>query len=146
MYHDFAFDVLKSLSVAKKEQATTPPKVLININPYIRSDETKHTLVQLAERYTGANFRFFPAEYGVDDRFMDELTTIFPNLDLFDRQGMHIQEIVEQLSSFSFGIAARLHVLVVLQRLGIPFEPLVYQEKITTFLHTCSDESFWSSL
>jgi len=146
LYHDFALDILTTLPDVSHREAQSIPQVLLNINPYIRSAETKEKLRQIAKTHRGESFRFFPAEYGVDDRYLDELKQLFPNIQLFDWQNMHIDQIVKQISTFSFGVAARLHVLVLLRFLQIPFEPLIYQEKITTFLQTCFDESSSSSL
>jgi hypothetical protein len=63
LYHDFAEDVLPTIirSVPKNflQKSTTSP-ALINVNPYIRSEETKKKLIDYTKQYTQTYF--FPAE------------------------------------------------------------------------------------
>lgn len=79
LYHDFAEDVLPQtiaqldpLPSSVKEQS----KALLNVNPYIWSQESKQQLVMFAEKYTAATY--FPAEIGVDDTFFAELQKSIP--------------------------------------------------------------------
>jgi len=143
LYHDFAEDVLPKvlqehgvLDTQKKPFSTT---LLLNTNPYIRSSETKQKLISFAQ---GAdNVLYFPAEIGVDDRFYDELATQIPGLVLYNRTAYTLADICHDIARCSGVMAARLHVLWLAKLLHIPFEPLVYQEKISTFLEQCSGES-----
>jgi polysaccharide pyruvyl transferase WcaK-like protein len=76
----------------------------------------------------------------VDDRFFTELAEAIPDLQLYDRTQYSLEQICAQVASCSGVIAARLHVLRMAKLLRLPFNPLVYQEKISTFLDACSDE------
>jgi polysaccharide pyruvyl transferase WcaK-like protein len=139
LYHDFAEDVLpeviKSLPTMPTAWSTT---ALLNANPYIWSNETKQELIAYAARHEHAIY--FPAELGVDDTFFAELAEAIPGLTLYDRTDHSLAEICAKVAGCSGVIAARLHVLRMAKLLRLPFKPLVYQEKISTFLDACSDE------
>lgn len=142
-YHDFAEDVLPKViqenDILDTEKNPLSTTILLNTNPYIRSSETKQKLITFAD---GAdNVLYFPAEIGVDDRFYNELAVQIPGLVLYDRTTHTLAEICSDITRCSGVMAARLHVLWLAKLLHIPFEPLVYQEKISTFLEQCSGES-----
>jgi len=63
LYHDFAEDVLPpiigSLPKSFFQKSSNPP-ALLNVNPYIRSQETKKKLIEYTKQYTQSYF--FPAE------------------------------------------------------------------------------------
>lgn len=142
LYHDFAEDVLPRIIKDANivfTQKTLPAKHLLNTNPYIWSAETKQKLISFARNSPHAYY--FPAEIGVDDQFFDELASEIPWLVYYDRTQYALPQICQYISFFSGVIAARLHVLRLAKLLHIPFEPLVYQEKISTFLEQCSGES-----
>lgn len=142
LYHDFAEDVLPTI-IGSLPQSSLEQKVsstaLINVNPYIRSQATKKKLIEYATQYSQAYF--FPAEMWVDDRFFSELAAAIPWLTLYDRTAYSLEEICKEMAACTGVMAARLHVLRLAKLLHIPFEPLVYQEKISTFLEQCSGES-----
>jgi polysaccharide pyruvyl transferase WcaK-like protein len=137
LYHDFAYDVLRTIPKNVSEQK---PYLLINVNPYIRSEETKRKIVLYVAQYPTVQPIFFSAEAGVDDVFFDELLVALPSLQRYDWTGKSMQEICDFFCCCACGIAARLHVLLLLRWAKVPFEALVYQEKISTFLEACSDE------
>jgi hypothetical protein len=63
LYHDFAEDVLPTIIESFPKsffQKNGNPPVLINVNPYIRSEETKKKLIEYTKQYTTSYF--FPAE------------------------------------------------------------------------------------
>jgi polysaccharide pyruvyl transferase WcaK-like protein len=141
LYHDFAEDVLpeiiQSLPAVDLHKSSSSI-ALLNCNPYIWSEETKQQLIVYAARHEQAIY--FPAELGVDDRFIAELQQAIPSLQLYDRTKYSLTEICAKVAGCSGVIAARLHVLRMAKLLRLPFKPLVYQEKISTFLDACSDE------
>ena len=102
------------------------------MNPYIWSLETKQRLITYWKQFDYV--LFFPAEIWVDDTYYTELNVELPDLKLYDRTQKDIQTILYDVSSRSGILAARLHVLRLAKLLNIPFEALVYQEKIKTFL------------
>lgn len=137
LYHDFAYDVLRiiphTLSAEKKY-------LVINVNPYIRSEETKRKILLYVAQHPTLQPVFFSAEAWVDDVFFDELRIALPSLQRYDWTDKSMQEICDFFACCARGIAARLHVLLLLRWAKVPFEALVYQEKISTFLEACSDE------
>lgn len=143
LYHDFAEDVFPKViqenELCNGEKIPLSNTILLNTNPYIRSSETKQKLITFAQGVD--HVLYFPAEVGVDDTFYDELATQIPRLVLYDRTKYTLAEICQDMSRCSQVMAARLHVLWLAKLLHIPFEPLVYQEKISTFLEQCSGES-----
>ncbi len=146
LYQDFAEAVFayylpkkhKPLSELDQDKKTSQT-ILLNCNPYIRSHDTKQKLIHTALPFT--HCYYFPGERGVDDQFFDELHEALPELVLYDRTTHSLWEICSDMAVCSHALAARLHVLWLAKLLHIPFEPLVYQEKISTFLDSCSGES-----
>ncbi len=139
LYHDFAEDVLTEIADNLKDiQKKEPKTALLNVNPYIRSPETKDRLVAYTNSFTSS--LFFPAEIGVDNTFFDALIAEIPHLTLYDRTQYSLETICRTVASCSGVMWARLHVLWLAYLLHIPFEALVYQEKISTFLEQCSGD------
>lgn len=138
LYHDFAEDVFSKIISTKSASINQSHSALINVNPYIWSTATKEKIVNYTSSYTHA--LYFPAEIGKDDQYFSELQHDIPFLIYYDWTQKSLQEVWTDLQVCSGAIAARLHVLRIAKLLGIPFEALVYQEKISTFLATCSGE------
>lgn len=134
LYHDFAKDVINPLltSISLANNTSKTRTGVINVNPYIWSPETKKRLLTHWKQFDYV--LFFPAEIGVDDQYYTELKNDLPELQLYDRTAKDIQTILYDVSTRSGVLAARLHVLRLAKLLNIPFEALVYQEKIKTFL------------
>jgi polysaccharide pyruvyl transferase WcaK-like protein len=134
LYHDFAKDVINPLlsSISVANNTAKHRKWVVNVNPYIWSSETKQRLIQYWKQFDYV--LFFPAELWVDDTYYNELKVALPDLMLYDRTKNDIQTILYDVSTRSGVLAARLHVLRLAKLLNIPFEALVYQEKIKTFL------------
>lgn len=134
LYHDFAKDVINPIltTFPFANNSSNTRKWVLNVNPYIWSWETKDSLVHFWKQFD--YILFFPAELWVDDTFFNELKTQLPDLQLYDRTQKDIHTIIYDVSTRSGVLAARLHVLRLAKLLNIPFEALVYQEKIKTFL------------
>lgn len=133
LYHDFALDVLEKLkpTISSTDRA---PYHIINVNPYIRNEQTKEHIRNLSEKYPHDEFRYIPGEMESDQLYVSEIRAIIPTLQLYDRTTYHIHDSVSFLAWAGESIAARLHVLICLHEFSVPYVPLVYQEKISKLL------------
>lgn len=129
-----SFSILESSTEIKATTITHPSKILINLNPYIWNHHTKDLITHLAHCYPQAEFRYIPWEIGADDTIYTELQQIFPKISYYDRTQYSFIQIYEFIQTFQLGIAARLHVLLLLKHAGIPFIALAYQDKVTKLL------------
>lgn len=132
--NNLATDNSRSTNSATQNKPQPPQKILININSYIRNETTKRKITGLKNQFPEAEFRFVPAEIGSDDSYILELQALIPSLHIYHRTNHTVQEIGEFIQSFDYWIAARLHILLLLQFFDIPFTALVYQEKIIKML------------
>lgn len=131
LYHDFAYDVLEKIASKKPKLNQT---CIINCNPYIRSPETKSKIIDFAHKYSTYKKIYIPAEIWCDDVFYAQLAQDIPELSLYDRTDYWLQETILLIWSSRVGIAARLHVLLLLDYFWATYTPLIYQKKITKVL------------
>lgn len=145
LYHDFALDVLHDLFPTHSPITKTGDRCLVNVNPYIRNETTKQRIVGFVHETGAKDVLYFPAEIGVDDQFFGDLQNAIPQMERLERTTLSLSQICQTVMHCRRWIAARLHVLLLLRRLEIPMQALVYQEKIQTFLDYSFDES-WEPL
>ncbi len=132
-YHDFAYDVLSGLDSCRTEKIWNDNKNgygIINLTPYLRNDDIKKRIQSLVNTYSWLQWYSFPWEIGVDDKRQHEISELVPWIQRFDRSKYSLEETISFLSGATCALASRLHVLVCLHRAGVPYEPVVYQEKI----------------
>lgn len=132
-YHDFAYDILEHYPLSSS--STTETKTcIINCNPYIWSLETKQKILQYITQWKYDRVVYFPAELTIDAPMYEELVVDCSTLERYDWTSKDLAQITALFASASWGIAARLHVLLLLKHYGVPYTALVYQEKITKIL------------
>jgi polysaccharide pyruvyl transferase WcaK-like protein len=71
-----------------------------------------------------------PCDINYDTIFFAELKERFPDMILRDWTTCSLDQTLAMLAGARFGIGARLHFLYVLKVAKVPFEALVYQEKV----------------
>ena len=139
LYHDFAYDVLddtpslQSRQIVKKLSNFPPlekPYIVINVNVYLRNDEVIDKCRQIVKLYPQHHYYFFSAALGSDEMMMEKWEALFGSLSFYDWTQHSLEETLLFIKSADFVLAARLHVLLVAQYFNVPFEAIVYQEKI----------------
>lgn len=129
LYHDFAYDILDSV----KCKANTPSKkdyVIINVNTYLDKQVIVDTCRQLVKKQQNVVYYFFSAALWSDDKMFALVQKYVPWLQRYDRTQDSLAAILWFFQWASFVLAARLHVLLVAKYFKVPFQALVYQEKI----------------
>lgn len=135
-HRDFARDVLDDL-VQKPQKKAEKPYIVINVNKHILNKKTTDLLAKDLFEYPEHKKYFFPWSVGSDDsdaHLFEQLLSIIPDLEIYDRSENTLLEILDFMSWASYVVAARLHVLILCKHLWLPFRPLVYQEKIQRIL------------
>ncbi len=143
---DFAYDVLDFLQKGKylfsknketisskkqkKEETKKKNYIIININKYLRNKEVVDTCRQIVKSYPNAVYIYFPAAIGSDDLLFGDVKKIIPGLKFYNRTEKGLLENISFLKNAKFVLAARLHVLLVAQYFDVPFNAVIYQEKI----------------
>ena len=137
MYHDnpvyrgdFAYPILEKILVEKDEWV---PYNIINLNPYKRDSSSKKKVAEIIES-RGGDWIFIAGDVGEDIPLYRELQASMETISLFDWTSHTLRETISFLASAQYGLATRLHILLLLQFFHIPLSPLVYQEKITKVL------------
>lgn len=147
LYHDFCLNLLEQVlprkakkplptntSSSKIATSKTTQNILINVNTYIRNSTTKEKIKELTKQFPEATFWFMPAEIWSDDTLFAQIQEIIPTIKLYDRTEYSVEETCKFIQTIDYGLAARLHVLLLLDYFGVPFTALIYQEKIVKML------------
>lgn len=142
LYQDFCLNLLEKVlpRATKKSVPPTPSSsktsqnILINVNTYIRNSTTKEKIKDLTKQFPGATFWFMPAEIWSDDSLFQQIQEIVPTIKLYDRTQYSVEETCAFIKTIDYWLAARLHILLLLDYFGVPFTALVYQEKIVKML------------
>ncbi len=138
LHHDFAYDVLPLFIHNQPKKQHNQNILIINANPYIWSEKVKQYIIDYAQNHPDYDYVYLPAEW-VDTQYYYLLKKSLPTLRLYDWTAYNLLETVRFVLQASSGIAARLHVLILLDYAGVPYTPLVYQEKITHILWVSND-------
>ena len=132
LYHDFALDIL---DIYRAQSPVSDSKIaIINCNPYIRSEDTIQLFLSFARQYPDHQLYFIPGDMNEDLSYYYQLQTMIPHLQLYDWTKYSIPEICKFFAQVSFGIGARLHILMLLHYFQKPFQALTYQDKIIKIL------------
>ena len=107
---------------------------IINTNPYLWNDQVRATILNQFQRTKWLIPYFVPAEIWADDEAYESLKKDIPELQYYNWTEHSVEEIVSFLSTMHSGVATRLHIMLLLSELEVPYTPLVYQEKITHLL------------
>ena len=135
LHEDFAYTILRSIkTIHWSSSLWHGTYAIINCNPYIWSAETKQKIINYCSQGWYDSLIYFPAELTIDAPMYNELLKELPNLIWYDRTAESLKTIALLFASASWWIAARLHVLILLQFYWVEYTPLVYQEKITKIL------------
>lgn len=132
LYKDFCYDFLAQYMSRYTKKPRQSNHLIININKYIRSQKTQDTIYDRAEQHK--TVYYIPWELWSDDVFYKQLKETIPHLQLLDRTVISLEELLWIVSTAEYGIAARLHVLLLLDYFWVKYTPLVYQEKINHVL------------
>lgn len=127
---DFSYSILnKYMSNIKKESIC-----IVNCNPYIWSNETQQKIISYTQKWNYERLIYIPAELTIDAPMYQSLKKHLPELVRYDWTLHSLEEITTLIACASWWIAARLHILILLDYYWVPYQPLVYQEKITKIL------------
>lgn len=144
LYQDFWKTVVDSLRMSKQDEKlllSKPrpqcPYLIINTNPYVDMSILTKKLSTLTGNVSVDMCVYFPWDK-VDSQYYDVLSTSFStyNWTLFDWTKYDIWTIIDLFKHATFGLWVRLHVLSMFHRYNIPFDYVVYQEKISKFLQS----------
>lgn len=94
LHHDFAEDVLPKY-IDSKTTTGKSDRVVLNVNPYIRSEDTRQKLITYAQSHHAA--WYFPAEIGVDDAFFANLVDEIDGLTLYDWTQYDLQTVCRDI-------------------------------------------------
>jgi len=142
LYHDFWLDIVDSLLLSDQTSKTTMsktcpscPYMICNSTQYVDSSWLTDVVRSLTQKYGLSSVVYFCWERP-DKRFWDDLSLYlwWQLLTHFDRTESTLFDVFCLFRGASCGVAVRLHVIAMLARLGIPFEYIVYQEKVEKFL------------
>lgn len=142
LYQDFWKTIVDSLLMSNMTDLETPsktcpqcPYLVVNTNPHIDMSKLTEKLSILTHRQGVDTIVYFPWDK-VDTEFYGDLSTLFStyNWTLFDWTKYDIFEIFRLFRGAKYWLGVRLHVLSMFQRLSVPYDFVVYQEKIVKFL------------
>lgn len=127
---DFSYSILKKYTVTIKDESLC----IINCNPYIWSKETEQKIIAYTKQKNYDRLVYIPAEVTIDTPMYISLKKSLPELIWYDWTQYTLEETTSLIASASWWIAARLHILILLDYYWVSYQPLVYQEKITKIL------------
>ena len=130
LYNDFCYDLLDGLWKIDSKNKWPEDYILLNVNKYLWNEEVIDKCRQFVKKNKTTKIYFLPAAWGSDDKLFSEIASLFPSAVLRDRRNYSVEEICSFISWAKAVLAARLHVLLVTQYYNVPFDALVYQEKI----------------
>ncbi len=137
-YHDFAIPVIdryrQKMSGTKLESFDiTKPYVILNIVESMSSEELYEKIKTfLTELYPDATPVYLSGKSinSNDAKFAQWLEWAYPNLHIFEREQYPLSELLALIDGASAGLAARLHILLLLQEFEKPRYASVYAEKV----------------
>lgn len=130
-YHDFAIDVLDKFKIEKKSISNN---ILINWNPYIKSKYDRQKLFKACQIQNNEKIYFVPWDISEDISVYQILRSQYKNIEIYDRSDKSIKEIIDFFSTAKSGVGARLHFLLILKYLSIPYQSISYQDKISKLI------------
>ena len=142
LYQDFWHALIDSLDMSTLTDNTSPsktrllcPYLIVNTNPHIDMSILTQKLSTLTQNTNIDTIVYFPWDK-VDTKYFDILSTSLStyNWTLFDWTKYDIFTIIDLFQHTTYWLWVRLHVLSMFQRFWIPYDFVVYQEKISKFL------------
>jgi hypothetical protein len=106
------------------------PYILINLNKKSRNPENIEIIRSFTKKYPDAKKIFFPCDIQDDLKLFSLLRAEIPELELFDWTKHSLMESLHLFFAAQAGIGARLHFLYPLKIFAIPFEAIVYSDKV----------------
>jgi polysaccharide pyruvyl transferase WcaK-like protein len=136
LYRDFAYSVVDVVSIKETTKYKTP-YIIINLNQHIYSEENLYKVIETISPFVQTHdVWFFPASVWNDDsdvKIYKDFVQYIPTIKLFMWTEYSLEEIFWFVSHASYALATRLHIILLLQHYWVPFDYLVYQEKIQKF-------------
>lgn len=142
LYQDFWHAFIDSLDMSKLTENTGTsktrplcPYLVVNTNPHIDMSILTEKLSILTQETNIDTIVYFPWDK-VDTMFYNQLSTLFSTYKwtLFDWTKYDIFAIIDLFKHTRHWLGVRLHVLSMFQRFWIPYDYVIYQEKISKFL------------
>ncbi len=142
LYRDFWHDIIDSLRVStymSKNGLSIPrpkcPYLIVNTNPYVDMSTLTKKLSILTDDTSMKEAVYFPWD-GLDKSLFDDVVMSSRHVTwtMIDWTKYDIFSLYDLFKHASYWLGVRLHVLSMFKRLWIPFDYVVYQEKIVKFL------------
>ncbi len=134
LYQDFAIQIIEHYKKKRSSDWKKKSYVLINMHPSKINEETIGRIQDFIQKQQVSDFWFVPCDTEHDTACYHQLKTNIPSLQYYDRTKQDIPSIMTFFSSAQAAIGARLHFLLLLKLLWVPFEALVYHDKVRKVL------------
>lgn len=137
-YQDFAIQVIRHYQKSI-DPKTKADYMLINLHPSKINSETIGRIQACIDEHRGADLWFVSCDIRHDVTCYHQLKAHIPRLQYYDWTQQDILCIMRFFSAAKAGIGARLHFLLPLQLLWVPFQALVYHDKVKKVLQLGKD-------
>ena len=139
LHNDFAYDALEWIDAKSLISSIPGEYSILNCNTHIYTPASLEKITQWVkvQEWLGRALYFIAWTAGEDDSdvvIYHKLKKLFPTLNYLDRTKYSVKELAALIWWAKHGLAARLHVVLMLDWAWVPFEPLVYQEKVQRLL------------
>lgn len=114
----------KKLLEKGKIKNTRDAYILINISPHCKFEQALKKVKQFLRKHSNAQPIYFPAHWGEDFQYFEQLQEHIPPIELFDRTKAGVTATMKLLYFAEGGIGARLHFLYPLKFFEVPYEVL----------------------
>lgn len=135
-HDDFSTQVVKIWQERQKAIKTASEKqniVLVNLTPYRHIETYLDALRVSVHVWWHCLHVYFPC-WQEDVDMIWQLKVIMPRITAYCRRNNDIDTTLTYMSTVSSAVGSRLHFIYILHLLGVNVVPIVYQEKISTFL------------
>jgi len=112
------------------EEVSSTKYIVINVTHHLFDDTTKNKIKTFAEEHFDAKAYFFPGDTNDDPELYTDLQKLVPRLKYYDRTKVPLLESLHFLRHAKAWLAARLHILYPLKIFWVPFEAIIYKDKV----------------
>jgi len=139
LHRDFAYDALEWIDLQSLTSPLSWEYALLNCNTHIYTSESIQKISQWlkVQEWLWRTIYFIAGTAWEDDSDVvvyRSLLEKFPQINHLDRMQYSVRELAWIFAWAKHGLAARLHVVLMLDRAWIEYEPLVYQEKVARLI------------
>lgn len=127
LHKDFAIDICRQLSTKNIKQTKN---ILINCSSHSFTSQNIDKILTYLQQYPEYTPVFFPCDMHDDKNLFPLLQKHIPKLELYDRTIHSLQETMQLFQSAVWAIGSRLHFLIPCKVYKIPFEAIVYKDKV----------------